>query len=248
MDGSKNKNRALSDQIRDVQQGTRDEEFKAAQLAQDSAAIEEKKKVFEKQVQIRETTPEPEPTQEVGGIAVDSNYVIFVIDTSGSMRDKWARVKSVIDNVLTMHPQVKGFQIINDNGFYLKRKGGWIDDTKSERRLALINMNSWSPSSNSNPYGGVAEALQTYGKPGRKLAIYVFGDDFSSRMYDDTAAAISALNKSGQAGKNNARIHGIGFATRSNSYGPVDGGAYTFSMLMSAVARENNGTYLSLSQ
>jgi len=248
LEGTKNQNRALSDQIEDVQQGTRDEEFKASQLAKDRVAIEEKKNIFEKLVQIRETTPEPEPTKEVGGIAVDSNYVIFVIDTSGSMRDKWTRVKRVIDNVLTMHPQVKGFQIINDNGFYLKKKGGWINDTTGERKLALIQMNSWSPSSNSNPYEGVAEALHTYGRPGRKLAIYVFGDDFSSRRYDDTAAAISTLNKAGAAGKSNARIHGIGFATRSNGYGAVDSGAYTFSVLMSAVARENDGTYLSLSR
>lgn len=248
LEGNKNRNNALADQIEDIQQSTRNEAFKSSQLAQSRAAIEQKKKMIEKLAQLQETTPDPEPTEEVGGIAVDSDYVIFVIDTSGSMRDKWGRVKSVIDNVLTMHPKVRGFQILNDNGFYLKKKGGWINDTKGERSLALIQTNRWSPSSNSNPYEGIVEALRAYGKPGRKLAIYVFGDDFSSRRYDDTAAAISALNRTSATGKKLARIHGIGFATTSNNYGTVDGGAYTFSVLMSAVARENEGTYLSLSR
>lgn len=248
LDGTKNMNAALARQIEDIQQNTRNEQFTAAELAKSRAIIEEAKKQIEQLAQVQDTTPEADPTDEVGGIIVDSDYIIFVIDTSGSMRDKWQHVKSVIDNVLTMHPQVKGFQIINDNGFYLKKKGGWIPDTKTERNLALIQTNRWSPNSNSSPYEGVAEALRSYGRDGRKLAIYVFGDDFSTGRFDDTAASISALNRSRTTGKRLARIHGIGFAVRSGRYGAVDSGGYTFSVLMSAVARENAGTYLGLSQ
>ena len=54
--------------------------------------------------------------EEVGGIPVDSDYVIFIIDTSGSMKQIWGRVSSEIINVLNIHPKVKGFQIINDLG------------------------------------------------------------------------------------------------------------------------------------
>lgn len=248
LEGNKNKNAALAYQIEDIQQSTRDEEFKSSELASARAAIEKKKTEAERLAQIRETTPDPEPADEVGGIVVDSDYIIFVIDTSGSMRDKWNHVKSVIDNVLTMHPKVKGFQIINDNGFYLKKKGGWIPDTKTERSLALIQTNRWAANSNSNPYEGIAEALRAYGRDGRKLAIYVFGDDFSAGRYDDAAASISRLNQSAVTGKRLARIHGIGFASRSGGYGAVDSGGYTFAVLMSAVARENAGTYLGLSQ
>jgi len=247
LDGKKNKNDGLADQVKDVEQNTRSEEFKAAALAKAKAQIEKKKQELEIIAKIKETTPNPVPTEEVGGIVVDSDYVIFVIDTSGSMRDKWKQVKSVIDRVLTMHPQVKGFQIINDNGLYLKKKGGWIPDTKTERSLALIQTNRWSPVSNSSPYEGVAEALRAYGRNGRKLAIYVFGDDFSSGRFDDTAASISSLNMSSATGKRFARIHGIGFTSRSTRYNRVDRGGYTFALLMSAVARENGGTYLGLS-
>ena len=248
LDGNKNKNRALANQIEDVKKKTRDQEFSSSELAKSRATIEQKKKMLEELAQIRDTTPEPEPTEEVGGIVVDSDYIIFVIDTSGSMRDKWKHVESVISNVLTMHPKVKGFQIINDNGFYLKKKGGWISDTKSERRLALIQTNRWNPSTNSSPYEGIAEALQTYGRDGRKLAIYVFGDDFHTKRYDETAASISALNRSRVTGKKFARIHGIGFTSRANRYRPVENAAHAFSVLMAAVARENSGTYLALSR
>ena len=247
LEGQKNKNRALADQLENVKQLTRTEEFRSAELAKSRAAIEARKAMLEKLAQVQDATPDPEPTEEVGGIPVDSDYIIFVIDTSGSMRDKWRFVKNVIDRVLTMHPKVKGFQIINDNGFYLKNRGRWINDTPSQRQLALRQTNRWSPNSNSNPYEGIAEALNTYGTRQGKIAIYVFGDDFSSRSYDNTVASIAALNTS-KGGQKLARIHGIGFAGNSNAYRAVDNGAYTFSVLMSAVARENNGAYLSLSR
>ena len=51
----------------------------------------------------------------VGGVAIDSDYVIFVIDTSDSMRD---HVKTTLKNqmreILTVYPQLKGLQILND--------------------------------------------------------------------------------------------------------------------------------------
>ncbi len=248
LEGQKNKNRALADQLEDVQQLAKTEEFRAAQLASSRAAIEQRKKLLEKLLQAQDATPDPEPTDEVGGIPVDSDYVVFVIDTSGSMRDKWRHVKSVIDRVLTMHPKVKGFQIVNDNGFYLKNKGRWIKDTPSQRQLALRQTNTWSPNSNSNPYQGIAEALRAYGRQKGKLAIYVFGDDFAdTSQYDNAAASIAAMNTS-KSGKKIARIHGIGFADRPSRFQIVGRDAYAFSILMSAVARENNGAYLSLSQ
>ena len=40
--------------------------------------------------------------EEVGGIPVDSDYVIFIVDTSGSMRQIWNRVSSEIINVLNI--------------------------------------------------------------------------------------------------------------------------------------------------
>ena len=64
-----------------------------------------------KKASISPSTSNTVRDEEVGGIPVDSDYVIFVVDTSGSMRAIWDRVTQQILNILTIHPQVKGFQI-----------------------------------------------------------------------------------------------------------------------------------------
>ena len=68
----------------------------------------------------------------VGGIPVDSEYIIFVIDTSGSMqRFAWPLLRRKMDEVLDAYPKVKGLQIMNDEGVYMfsSYAGKWIPDT-----------------------------------------------------------------------------------------------------------------------
>jgi uncharacterized protein with von Willebrand factor type A (vWA) domain len=57
-------------------------------------------------------------TQAVGGIPVDSDYVIFfLIDTSGSMQGgHWDTAQAVMKEILDIYPKLKGVQIIDDNG------------------------------------------------------------------------------------------------------------------------------------
>ena len=40
------------------------------------------------------------------GIPVDSEYVVFIVDTSGSMKDIWNKVTRHIENVINIHPTV----------------------------------------------------------------------------------------------------------------------------------------------
>ena len=72
----------------------------------------------------------------VGGIPVDSEYIIFVIDTSGSMQSKWTWAEQKLDQVLNVYPQVKGLQIMNDNGSYMFQQygGTWIPDSPQIRQ------------------------------------------------------------------------------------------------------------------
>ena len=50
--------------------------------------------------------------QLVGGIPADSDYIIFVIDTSGSMQSAaWPKVQTEMLNILDIYPQVKGVQV-----------------------------------------------------------------------------------------------------------------------------------------
>ncbi|MBW1723882.1 MAG: VWA domain-containing protein, partial [Deltaproteobacteria bacterium] len=53
--------------------------------------------------------------RSVGGIPVDSEYIVFIIDTSGSMqRNAWSLVQKKMRETLEIYPKVKGIQIMND--------------------------------------------------------------------------------------------------------------------------------------
>ena len=50
----------------------------------------------------------------VGGIPVDSEYIIFVIDTSGSMfQGPWDLVLEKVSETLAVYPRIKGIQVTN---------------------------------------------------------------------------------------------------------------------------------------
>lgn len=178
--------------------------------------------------------------EEVGGIPVDSEYVIFIVDTSGSMKRIWQKVLSTMNEVLNNHPKVKGFQVMSDNGEYLIRssKGSWRRDSKAQRDSVLKAMNSWHGSSSSSPVEGIEEALKRYGQKTESLALYIFGDEYSGGSYDATLEKINKLNINKRTGDKAARIHAIAF----NSGYPTE----RFAILMTAVARDNNGSFISV--
>lgn len=178
---------------------------------------------------------------EVGGIPVDSEYVIFVIDTSGSMKDIWPRVLSTMKEVLNNHPQVKGFQVMSDNGEYLLKstRGRWRKDTNVQRKAVLRAMENWFGSSSSSPVEGIEEALKTYAQRTESLALYILGDDYTGGSYDKTLSRINRLNTDKRTGKAKARIHGIGFRSGGSSN-------IKFSTLMREVTRQNRGTFMAL--
>ena len=177
-----------------------------------------------------------------GGIPVDANYIIFIVDTSGSMQQIWRRVMKEMENILNIHPKVKGFQIINDNGIHLisayQRK--WINDTPGLRRRVLGLLRTWQAFSNSSPVEGLQNALQNYVKPDMKISIYILGDDYTGSSYDPVLQTIARLNTNKITGKPIARIHGIGF------YNQQGGDILRLSTLMREVARQSRGTFIAL--
>ncbi|ODB35619.1 hypothetical protein BB427_03185 [Pseudoalteromonas sp. BMB] len=181
-----------------------------------------------------------ERDEEVGGIPVDSEYVIFIVDTSGSMKRIWNKVMSTMNEVLNNHPEVKGFQVMSDNGEYLisSSKGSWRKDGQRQRASILDAMRKWHGSSSSSPAEGIEEALSRYGQKTDSLALYVFGDEFSGGSYDSTLEKLNKLNTNKRTGEKIARIHAIGF----NSGYSFE----KFATLMTAVARDNNGTFMTV--
>ena len=177
---------------------------------------------------------------EVGGIAVDSDYVVFIIDTSGSMLTIWGRVLRTIGEVLDIHPTVRGFQILNDNGVYLLEayRRRWIPDTPRRRKKVLEALGTWRSTSNSSPVEGLEVALKTYAKPGTKTSIYIFGDDYTGSSFDTVIKKVELLNRNRTTRKPIVKIHGVGF---------ISGHATNrFPILMREVTKRNGGTFLGL--
>ena len=177
---------------------------------------------------------------EVGGIAVDSDYVVFIIDTSGSMLTIWGRVLRTIGEVLDIHPTVRGFQILNDNGVYLLEayRRRWIPDTPRRRKKVLEALGTWRSTSNSSPVEGLEVALKTYAKPGTKTSIYIFGDDYTGSSFDTVIKKVELLNRNRTTRKPIVKIHGVGF---------ISGHATNrFPILMREITKRNGGTFLGL--
>ena len=181
---------------------------------------------------------EPANPDEVGGIPVDRDYVVFVIDRSGSMNTVESRVQYEFQKVLNSHPQVKGFQVMNDNGNYLFRSSSMLQDTPANRSRTLNAFARFRGNSDSDPVDGIEKALHVYQDKAGELALYVFGDDYSNNTFDGALASINRANRKG--GKRIARIHAIGFVSRGG------GGIDKFSTLMREVAHQNDGAFIGL--
>jgi len=178
--------------------------------------------------------------EEVGGIPVDSDYVVFIIDTSGSMQEIWGKVVRELENVINIHPRIKGFQILNDNGSHLisAYAGRWIPDTPQRRKSVIDLLRTWSSASNSSPVEGLEIALKRYVKPGNKISIYIFGDDYTGGSFDPVIRTLDQLNKNRISKKPLARIHAVGFLSP-----PIRA---SFATLMREVTRRNNGSFVAL--
>lgn len=210
------------------------------QLQQQAQSLREEIRRETARLRVPDSTDEP--SEEVGGIPTDADYVIFVIDNSGSMAGggKWRKVMRVVSDVLNNHPQMKGFQIMNADGDYLYRSqaGKWLNDTASMRTRALERMSSFV-GGGSFPERGILKALSEYKGQSGKVSLYVFGDDYSTAGLDNVVRNITAAN-AGPNGEPIFRIHGIGFyfATPQNARG--------FATLMQAVAKRNRGAFVGL--
>ena len=185
----------------------------------------------------------------VGGIPVDSEYIIFVIDTSGSMqRFAWPAVRQKMDEVLNAYPKVKGLQIMNDEGVYMfsQYAGKWIPDTPARRQAIRERLRSWNAFSNSSPVEGIEIAIKTYWSPDRRISLYVLGDEFTGKSIDHVLDEVDRLNRRDGQGNRKVRIHGIGFPTLFSQTQFPENTAIRFSMLMRRLCETNGGAFVGL--
>jgi len=225
-------------QVQDVMRGR----FLAAQ-----------QQLTEEMKRLQEESQRPARSKElVGGIPVDSEYVIFVIDTSGSMqRFAWPALLRKMSQTLDAYPKVKGLQVMNDEGVYMfsTYAGKWIPDTPGRRQAVIQRLTGWNAYSNSSPVEGIEAAIRSLAKGGLKISIYVFGDEFTGRSVEGVLRAVERMNAKDSSGARRVRIHAIGFPTLFSASAQAEFSESTtvrFAMLMRALCERNGGAFVGL--
>jgi len=185
----------------------------------------------------------------VGGIPVDSEYIIFVIDTSGSMfQGPWRLVMQMVSETLQVYPTIKGIQVLNDEGQYMfsSYAGKWIPDTPGSRRNIIRRLAGWNPYSDSSPVEGITQALNAFYKPGRRVSIFVFGDDFPRGSVESVVRYVDRVNQADREGNRLMRIHAVGFPTQfSRGTSP---NALRYANLMRVLCERNGGSFVGLTR
>lgn len=188
-------------------------------------------------------------SDRIGGIPVDSEYIVFVIDTSGSMhRYAWPAVIRTLTETLDLYPRVKGMQIMNDMGDYMftQYAGRWIPDTPGRRRVIIERLSTWQPFSNSSPVEGITRAIRAFATPEKQISIYVFGDEFTGSSIQSVLDTVSRINPRDARGKPQVRIHGVGFPVQFTGGGTIRTTGLRFTTLMRRLCYENGGTFVGL--
>lgn len=183
-----------------------------------------------------------EPDIDVGGVPTDADYVVFIIDNSGSMKQiGWNKIINVVSDVIENHPKLKGFNVMAADGRFLPvKKGGWIEDTRLNRKNVLNKLKRFQ-GGGSNPEVGILKAIDRYKNQQGKVSLYVFGDEYQlnirSRVEQITLANLDPATQ-----KPRFRIHGIGFFWRGGGGNTRQG----FASFMKAVAYNNRGAFIAV--
>lgn len=188
------------------------------------------------------------PDARVAGIPVDSEYIIFVIDTSGSMLREWGNVVRKFEETLDLYPNVRGIQVMNDMGMLMfeQYEGQWMPDTPSRRRLILARLSRWQPFSNSSPVEGITRAIRMFHDPDKRISIYVFGDEFTGVSVQQVLDSVERMNPRGDDGRRRVRIHAVGFPTQYVEGRGITVSGMRFALLMRELAVRNDGTFVGL--
>lgn len=190
----------------------------------------------------------PTHAQEAALPSDDSEYIIFIIDTSGSMFNHvWPMMLKKVEETLNLYPKLKGFQVMNDEGVYMftDDRGEWMRDTPAQRRTVDERLRTWNAFSNSSPIEGIVEAIRTYHDKDKKISLYVFGDEFTGPSIDSVVESVDNINREDETGQRRVRIHAIGFPVRT------DAPQYTsirFATLMRILCQRNGGTFVGLDE
>ena len=189
------------------------------------------------------------------GLPADATHVVFVIDTSGSMRNQLTKqlhygVATQITELLNSLPTVKKIQFLDSSGNYMMRdrKGFWLNDTPGLRNQALQAVLNYPILSISDPEPGIRKAfrdLKTNLQVSDRMNIFVVGDDFRGST-ESFLVKLDRLNpKMPATGKRAVSISAIGFPTSRDPFqlGAQQGNA-RFANIMREISEAHDGVLI----
>jgi hypothetical protein len=184
--------------------------------------------------------------QPVAGVPIDSEYVIFIVDTSGSMQSQnWRYAEEKLGEVLNIYPKLKGIQVMDDEGGYMfsEYRGKWIPDSPARRKAILERFRNWQAFSNSSPSEGIIAAVRTFWTKDHQISLYVFGDEFTGPSIQEVVDTVDRINRAGGSGQRLVRIHSLGF--------PIPGQypqhtSMRYATLMRILSQRNGGVFVGL--
>jgi len=183
-------------------------------------------------------------TEAVGGIPIDSEWIIFVIDTSGSMlAAHWDSAQQVLKEILDIYPRVRGLQVLDDEGkpMFPGTRGQWLSDNPQQRSRVIERMRNWRAFSDSDPVQGIEEAVSRYWAADKRISVYVIGDEFTGDSIQRALDAVDKANPADANGRRRVRIHAIGFP---EGPGMPPFTSIRFAALMRAMCDRNGGTFV----
>jgi hypothetical protein len=93
----------------------------------------------------------------------------------------------------------------------------------------------------------VTRAINTFYEPGKKISIYVIGDDFQpGGSIQDVLQTIDRINVEDENGDRLVRIHGIGFPVIFSGLARYQQSVYRYSTLMREMTQRNGGTFVGM--
>ncbi len=216
------------------------------QLKKDIAAGQKKSEMLLKE------NVQPTPL----GLPANSNYVAFVIDSSGSMRDPtteriWAVVLRKFEEVLDAYPKIEGVQFLDADGRFIlgeRADEKWLPDSPEVRSAIKQGLLRYDIFTNSNPVPGIVRALRTLrdeSNPDMKMTLFILGDEFTGTA-DAVLRRLDELNPRDKDGKRQVVINAIGFPTSIKVGFSMDNTGVKYSNLMRELTYQHGGAFIAL--
>ncbi len=207
----------------------------------------------------KETLPEAaEDLEHVPiGIPMDRHYLVFIIDTSGSMRELssgifdilgqrgrpglWQEAMRKIDAALKTYPEVRGLQFLDADGRYIIEgsRRQWLEDSPMNRSRYFQAVRSYPIFSQSNPVPGIEEAIRRLSDPEKRIALFVVGDEFTGNE-DAVLRRLENINPRDATGTRPVSINALGFPTPAFPHDT----ARKYANLMREVTHAHDGAFI----